>query len=156
MTKYELSKGLKCSNYLWIKFSPLGFNRSFSYKFIIEADNVDFDKAVDFASLYGIKCGTNLLYVVWRFNKDRSTFEYRIVRKTKMSEAWSDTLYGATCIVTYNKEDKTFDIQVADEKATYNMRSNDDKKLLNAPIIVELRPYFKDNISNADYTITRI
>lgn len=153
MKQYTIAKS---ANKYGINIPAFALNKSFSYKFIIEADNIDFDKPVDFASLYGIKYGTNLLYVVWRFNKDRSTFEYRIVRKTKMSEAWSDTLYGATCIVTYNKEDKTFDIQVADEKATYNMRSTDDKKLLNAPIIVELRPYFKDNISNADYTITRI
>lgn len=153
MKQYIIAKG---SNKYGINIPAFALNKSFSYKFIIEADNFDFDKPVDFGTLCGIKYGTNLLYVVWRFNKDRSTFEYRIVRKTKMSEAWSDTLYGATCIVTYNKEDKTFDIQVADEKATYNMRSTDDKKLLNAPIIIELRPYFKDNISNADYTITRI
>lgn len=163
MKEFYIDKGNRYCNKYDLPLGKLMFNRSFSYKFIIEAEDCDFDAPG--ADLWNKLCGVcagwkqsdNTIRAMWRFNKDKATFEWCIQREVKGTWITSDILYGATCIVTYNREECTFDIQVGEEKATYNMRSGNDTYILSLPVLIEVLPKFGFVFgSNGTYKITRI
>lgn len=163
MKEYYIDKGNRHCNKYDLPIGKLMLNKSFSYKFIIEAEDCDFD--ADGTNFHNNLCGIasgwkqsdNNIRAMWRFSKDKGTFEWCIHREVKGSHITSDKLYGATCIVTYNKEAKTFDIQVGDEKATYNLLTKYDECMLKMPVLIEVLPkYLFIGGSNATYKITKI
>lgn len=163
MKDYFIDKGNRYCNKYDLPIGKLIFNQSFSYKFIIEAEDCDFDATGSdiWNSLCGIGAGwkqsDNAIRSMWRFNKEKATFEWCMQREIKGNWITSDRLYGATCIVTYNKEERTFDIQVGDEKATYNLKSDNDQCILTMPVLIEVLPkYSYIDGSNCTYKITRI
>lgn len=161
MKQYKIKAGHKHANMLDVPIPSVIANNSFSYKYIIEADNCNFKKwGPGWAALCGVGTGlhqmNNSVRAVWRFNKKRKTFEHKIVREVRGSKIASDSLFGATCIATYDIEAKTFDIQVDGERATYNLRTMDDMNILICPMVLSIKPHFSDQPANADYTITKI
>ena len=161
MKQYKIKAGTRYPNLLDVPIPKFSTNESFSHKYIIEADNYDFGiRLYDWATLCGVGTGLNQninsVRAVWRFNANRSTFEWKIVREVNKVAIASDSLFGATCIATYNIDEKTFDIQVDSERATYNMGSMDDRSILWCPIILNLQPHFVSEPANADYKIMKI
>jgi hypothetical protein len=163
MKEFYIDKGNRYCNKYDLPIGKLIFNKSFSYKFIIEAEDCEFDATGSdiWNSLCGIGAGwkqsDNAIRAMWRFNKEKATFEWCMQREIKGNWITSDIFYGATCIVTYNKEDRSFDIQVGEDKATYNLHSESDMRILNQPIHYEVLPkYCFVGGANGTYKITRI
>lgn len=162
MKTYKIKKGKHYSNWLNLPIPHIRKNRTTAYKFIIEADNFNSPELQDdWNKLFGIGIGYNArqnsVRAAWRFNKDKSTFEWCIFREIKGQFFFSKHLEGATCAVFYNREKALFEIQVNDEKYTYDLNTFDyDHDLINANWLLELQPYFGGNATaDADYTITR-
>ena len=163
MKQYKIKKGKHYSNRLNLPIPYLRLNKSFNYKFIIEADNLnnDAERQDDWNKLSGIGVGlsarSNSIRAAWRFNKDKSTFEWCIFREVNKEFVFSEFIEGATCTVIYDKEGDVFSINVNGNAITYVLSEEpDSRKILDANILLELQPYFGGDASaDADYTITR-
>lgn len=162
MKTYKIKKGNHYSNSLNLPIPFVRLNKSFQYKFIIEAEN--FDGSIlqdDWNKLFGFGIGltprSNSIRVGWRFNKDKSTFEWCIFREVNKDFIFSDLLSGASCTVTYDRLKETFEIDVNGENAKYHFDiGRPDRALMQSFIQLELQPYFGGNaVSDADYTINR-
>jgi len=163
MKKYTIKKGKHYSNWFNLPILYVRKNRTFQYKFIIEADNLDDDagRQDDWNKLFGIGVGlsarSNSIRAAWRFNKVKSTFEWTIFREINGKFHFAHPIEGATCIVDYNKEDACFSIESGSLVINYSFGELADARMLkNANIFLELQPYFGgDAPADADYTITR-